>query len=63
MLLLLSLFSILFNHSCLFIEGCSNLDAEIVTLLLLMLLLLDLTLQLLASLSLYPIIFKKYTKR
>jgi len=27
-------------HSCLFIDGCSNLDAEIVTLLLLLLLLL-----------------------
>jgi hypothetical protein len=57
MLLLLSLFSIVFNnavHSCLFIDRCSNLDAEIVTLLLL--LLLDLTRQLLASLSLCPII-------
>jgi hypothetical protein len=56
MLLLLSLFSIVFSnavHSCLFIDRCSNLDAEIVTLLLL---LLDLTRQLLASLSLCPII-------
>jgi len=41
MLFLLSLLSIVFNnavHSCLFIDGCLNLDAEIVTLLLLLLL-------------------------